>query len=183
MRFTYTLTMVSIKSAFSQTGRASYQQRQVAGRGKSPFAQQADGRRFKRIGIIDRRLSQGARERPAHSHAKRLDAAHRMVFRQHRCGATDTYDGWYLYVSNRGHNSVAIFRRHPATGLLSARGHAATSGKTPRNFAVHPLGHWLGVANQDSDEPVVFGGDASTGQLTANGARASAGSPTRVRFL
>ena len=89
MRFTYTLTMVSIKSAFSQTGRASYQQRQVAGRGKSPFAQQADGRRFKRIGIIDRRLSQGARERQAHSQAKRLDAAHRIVCRQHRCGATD----------------------------------------------------------------------------------------------
>ncbi|MBB6735620.1 lactonase family protein [Cohnella zeiphila] len=61
-----------------------------------------------------------------------------------------TASGRYLYGSNRGHDSVAVFRVTDE-GLLEANGHASTLGRTPRNFAV--LGdEWLLAANQDSDE-------------------------------
>jgi 6-phosphogluconolactonase len=63
--------------------------------------------------------------------------------------------GKYLYASNRGHDSIACFRIE-GNGQLSALGHVATMGRTPRNFCITPSGRHLLVANQDSDSIVVM---------------------------
>ncbi|MCE5240937.1 lactonase family protein [bacterium] len=64
--------------------------------------------------------------------------------------------GRFLYGTNRGHDSLAIFAVDPATGLLTALGHVPTGGEHPRNFVVTADGQWLLCANQDTDNIVVF---------------------------
>jgi len=91
-------------------------------------------------------------------------------------------NGKFLYVSNRGHDSIAIFSIDPQTGRLKPLGHEATRGKTPRNFNLDPTGKYLIAANQDSDNVVVFRVDSNTGQLTA-GKEIQVGSPCCVRFI
>jgi 6-phosphogluconolactonase len=73
--------------------------------------------------------------------------------------------GKFLYGSNRGHDSLAIFSIVEATGRLTAVSHQATLGKTPRNFAIDPSGAFLLVANQDSNNIVTFRMDHNTGLL------------------
>src|SRR5262249_33556685 len=77
--------------------------------------------------------------------------------------------GKFVYCSNRGHNTIAIFSVGPKTGLLTAAGHQGGHIKTPRNFAFDASGDFLLVANQDSDSVVVFGVNPESGQLTAKG--------------
>lgn len=72
--------------------------------------------------------------------------------------------GKFLYVSNRGHNSIAAFEVEN-DGRLSASGHFSTQGETPRNFALSPSGNYLYVANQDSNNIVLFEIDENTGNL------------------
>jgi 6-phosphogluconolactonase len=91
--------------------------------------------------------------------------------------------GKFLYASNRGHDSIAIFAVDPETGLLTSRGYQTTNIKTPRNFNIDPSGRWLVVANQGSDSIVVFGIDADTGALTPVGAPQPVGQPVCVKFL
>jgi 6-phosphogluconolactonase len=67
-----------------------------------------------------------------------------------------TPSGDYLYASNRGHDSLAIFRIDQDSGKLELIGFESTRGKTPRNFAIDPKGNFILVANQDSDSIVVF---------------------------
>jgi 6-phosphogluconolactonase len=74
-------------------------------------------------------------------------------------------DGKFLYASNRGHDSLAIFAVHPETGRLTASGHQPTLGKAPRHFAIDPSGSYLLAANQNSDSIVVFRIDAAKGTL------------------
>jgi 6-phosphogluconolactonase len=83
-------------------------------------------------------------------------------------------DGRFLYGSNRGHDSIAVFAIDPATRKLTAIGHQSTLGKTPRNFALDPTGRYLLAANQESDSVVVFRVDAGSGKLSP------VGSPFRV---
>src|SRR5581483_3665518 len=64
--------------------------------------------------------------------------------------------GRFLYGSNRGHDSIAIFAIAEGTGRLSPAGHQPTGGKTPRNFGVDPTGAFLLAANQGSGNIVVF---------------------------
>ncbi len=90
--------------------------------------------------------------------------------------------GRFLYGSNRGHDSIAIFTVDEGTGQLAPAGHQSTLGRTPRHFAIDPSGDWLVAANQDSDSLVVFGIDAETGGLTPTGSRAEVPSPVCVRF-
>ncbi|MDR1281300.1 MAG: lactonase family protein [Opitutaceae bacterium] len=59
-------------------------------------------------------------------------------------------DGLRLYASNRGHDSIAIFARDPATGRLTPAGHVSAGGRGPRHFTLTPDGRWLVVANQNS---------------------------------
>ena len=78
-------------------------------------------------------------------------------------------DGRFLYGSNRGHDSIAIFGIDQASGRLTALGHESTRGTTPRNFNIDPTGAWLFAANQDSDTVVLFRRDADSGRLTVSG--------------
>lgn len=91
--------------------------------------------------------------------------------------------GRFVYGSNRGHDSIAVFAVDPATGKLTPTEDVSTKGKTPRNFAVDPTGHWLIAANQDSDNLVIFSIDQNTGRLTPTGQSVTVGMPVCVRFL
>jgi 6-phosphogluconolactonase len=75
-------------------------------------------------------------------------------------------DGYYLYVSNRGHDSIAIFSIDPISGQLKRLDVIKTGGVTPRHFALSPDQRWLLVAHQNSDYLHVFIRDVSTGLLT-----------------
>lgn len=72
-----------------------------------------------------------------------------------------TPDGQFLYVANRGFNSIVGYRIDPSTGALSLIGHAATQGEIPRNFAISPDGRFLYVANQNSDNIIIFSIEAN----------------------
>ena len=90
--------------------------------------------------------------------------------------------GNFVYGSNRGHNSLAIFAVDPATGKLTAKGNQGTGGKIPRNFAIDPTGKWLLAENQESGTIVVFAIDSKTGQLAQTGKSVEVASPVCVRF-
>jgi 6-phosphogluconolactonase len=94
-----------------------------------------------------------------------------------------TPDGKFLYASNRGHKSLAIFKIDPATGKLTLVGHEPTQGKTPRNFAIDPSGSFLLVANQDSNSVVTFRIDPESGKLTDTGKPVEVVQPVCVKFL
>lgn len=91
--------------------------------------------------------------------------------------------GKFLYGSNRGHDSIAIFSIDQSTGKLTAVGHQATGGKTPRNFAIDPTGQFLLAENQSSDTIVIFRIDQKTGELKPTGIVVDVPSPVCVKFL
>jgi 6-phosphogluconolactonase len=91
--------------------------------------------------------------------------------------------GKFLYGSNRGHDSIAIFSIDSSTGKLTAVGHQPTGGKTPRNFAIDPTGQYLLAENQNSDTIVVFRIDQKTGELKPTANVVDVPSPVCVRFL
>jgi len=91
--------------------------------------------------------------------------------------------GRFLYGSNRGHDSIAVFTIDPQTGKLAAGGHQATQGKSPRNFGIDPTGTYLVAANQGSNNLVVFRIDPKTGELKPTGATAEVASPVCVKFI
>ena len=90
--------------------------------------------------------------------------------------------GRFLYSSNRGHDSIAIFSVSEADGRLSLIGHKSTGGKTPRHFTLSPRGDYMLVANQDSDNLVIFRRDEGTGRLEATGQVLEIPSPVCVIF-
>ena len=90
--------------------------------------------------------------------------------------------GRFLYGSNRGHDSIAVFEIDETTGELTPAGHASTQGNTPRNFNVDPSGQYLLAANQNSDNVVVFRIDPGTGMLEPTGGEAEVPSPVCVVF-
>ena len=91
--------------------------------------------------------------------------------------------GKFVYVSNRAHNSLAMFAIDEQTGKLTPLGHESTRGEVPRNFNLDPSGRWLLAANQDSRNVVVFKIDEKSGRLTATGQEVKVGSPVCVRFV
>lgn len=90
-------------------------------------------------------------------------------------------NGKFVYVSNRGHNSIAAFTWDG--GKLTAVGHATEGIKVPRNFNVSPDGKWLLVANQDGNDVVVFAIDPATGLPKPTGEKIAVGRPVCVKFL
>lgn len=92
-------------------------------------------------------------------------------------------NGKFLYGSNRGHNSVAIFAIAPDSGRLSPLGHASTRGDIPRNVNLDPSGRLLLAANQDSDTIVAFAVDAENGTLTPTGAVTRVPTPVCIQFV
>lgn len=92
-------------------------------------------------------------------------------------------DGRFLYVSNRGHDSIARFAIAGDNGRLSFLGCTPTGGKRPRFFTLDPKGEFLFVANQESDDIVAFGVDRTSGSLTPTGRKISVGSPSAISFI
>jgi 6-phosphogluconolactonase len=92
-------------------------------------------------------------------------------------------DGAFVYGSNRGHDSIAIFAVDAATGLLTYAGCEPSGGKIPRNFTLSADGKLMLVANQDSDNIVAFAVDKATGLLTPTGAVTSSPSPVCVKLV
>lgn len=90
--------------------------------------------------------------------------------------------GAYVYVSNRGHDSIASFAIESGSGKLRSLGHVSTGGRNPRNFAIDPTGTRLYAANQDSDTIVHFDINPGTGALTPNGDVTAVGAPVCVLF-
>lgn len=74
-------------------------------------------------------------------------------------------DGRYLYVSNRGHDSITTLSVDQESGLLKSIDFTKTGGLFPRHFSLSPNQHWLLVANQNSDYLHVFKRDIDTGLL------------------
>jgi 6-phosphogluconolactonase len=91
--------------------------------------------------------------------------------------------GKFLYASNRGHDSIAIFKVDAAKGTLTAAGIVPSGGKTPRNFAIDPTGNYLLAAHQDSNNIVVFKIDQQSGGLTPTGDKYDVGSPVSLVFV
>jgi 6-phosphogluconolactonase len=91
--------------------------------------------------------------------------------------------GKFLYGSNRGHDSIAVFAIDPGKGTLTPVEHVSTQGKTPRNFGVDPTGSHLFAANQSSHNVVVFRIDPNTGRLTPTGQKLEVYSPVCVKFV
>ena len=91
--------------------------------------------------------------------------------------------GTFLFASNRGHDSIAVYRVEPSTGMLRLTGHYATGGKTPRNFALDPAGKFLLVANQDSDVIRVFAVDQESGALTPTSTVVEVPTPVCVKII
>lgn len=91
-------------------------------------------------------------------------------------------NGKFVYVSNRGHDSIAGFRVDPKTGALTSIGHFPSGGKTPRNFNLDPTGNWAFAANQNSGNVVLLKVDPKTGLLKPTGREIGVGNPVCVRF-
>ena len=92
--------------------------------------------------------------------------------------------GKFLYGSNRGHDSLAVFAIDQKTGRLTPVQHQSTQGKTPRNFALDPAGNYLLAENQDSDSIAVFRIDSKTGRLSSTGPLITGvGAPVCIKFV
>jgi 6-phosphogluconolactonase len=91
-------------------------------------------------------------------------------------------DGRFLYASNRGHDSLAVFAIEPGTKALRLVDRVAVRGRHPRHFALAPDGRHLVVANRDTDGLVAFRIDAASGRLTPTGAEQSVPAPVCVLF-
>ena len=91
--------------------------------------------------------------------------------------------GKFVYGSNRGDDSIAVFAVDESTGRLKFVERQSTRGKTPRCFAIDPTGQYLIAANQDSDSVVLFRIDPQTGKLTWTGQTVAVGQPVCVTFV
>jgi 6-phosphogluconolactonase len=91
--------------------------------------------------------------------------------------------GRFVYASNRGHDSLAIYAADQETGRLSLVGHESTRGIGPRDFAIDPSGALLLVANQDTDTVVTFRIDSDSGTLHATGHVAAVPTPVCLQLV
>ena len=91
--------------------------------------------------------------------------------------------GRFLYGSNRGHDSIAIFAIDENTGKLTVVGHQSTQGETPRNFAIEPAGKILLAANQESDTIVTFRVDQEAGTLEPTGQVTQVPMPVCIKMI
>ena len=92
-------------------------------------------------------------------------------------------NGRFLFASNRGHDSIAVFAIDKTKGTLRLIDNFSVKGRTPRNFVIDPLGSRLLVANQDSGNVVTFQINPSTGRLTATGQDVKVPAPVSLTFL
>ncbi|MGC1371310.1 MAG: lactonase family protein [Candidatus Sulfotelmatobacter sp.] len=90
--------------------------------------------------------------------------------------------GKFLYASNRGHDSIAVFAIDPASGVLTLVEYAPTKGASPRSFEIAPGGRLLFAANEKSDNIVLFRIDPHSGRLTATGKVLNISQPVCIKF-
>lgn len=91
--------------------------------------------------------------------------------------------GKFLYASNRGHDSIAVFAINSGTGKLTSKGYVPSGGKEPRHFAIDPTGKYLLAENQNTNNIVVFKIDPATGRLTPTGQVVEVPSPVDLTFV
>ena len=91
-------------------------------------------------------------------------------------------NGKFVYVSNRGHNSVAVFKVGEDRKLTAA-GHITGDIKIPRNFNIDPSGKWMLIASQDGHKIGVFERDVKTGGAKETDVSVKVGSPVCVKFV
>jgi 6-phosphogluconolactonase len=90
-------------------------------------------------------------------------------------------DGRFVYGSNRGHDSVAIYAAN-VEGLLSPAGWQPTQGAGPRFIGLDPSGRFLNAANEQGDNVVTFKVDSASGKLTPTGQVIKNGSPVTIVY-
>ncbi len=90
--------------------------------------------------------------------------------------------GKFLYASNRGHDSIAVFAIDSSKGTLTPAGDFPTQGKAPRNFALDPTGNFLLAANQESNNIVIFRVNRDTGALIPTGQVVQTPAPVDIVF-
>lgn len=103
--------------------------------------------------------------------------------RSHTAEVRVSPDGQFVYGSNRGHDSIAVFKASGADGELTLLEIEPTQGKTPRNFAIDPSGAFLLAENQGSGTINVFRIDRDTGELDPTEHHLTVPSPVCIRFL
>lgn len=91
--------------------------------------------------------------------------------------------GRFLYASNRGHDTIAVFTIDENSGKLAPVEHVSTGGKTPRGFGIDPSGTYLLAANQDSDSVLVFRIDPGNGGLIPTEEPIKIPTPVSVAFV
>lgn len=91
--------------------------------------------------------------------------------------------GDYVFVSNRGHDSIATFECRGSPSQVTRTAVTKTDGQHPRNVAVHPNGDRLFVCHTHSDDVVAIEFDAETGELEPVASRTETGAPACLRFL
>jgi 6-phosphogluconolactonase len=91
-------------------------------------------------------------------------------------------NGRFLYGSNRGSDTIAVFALDPVKGTPTPVQYAPTGGKTPRGFCIDPTGSYLIAGNMDSNSLVVFRIDKKTGRLTPTGQKEDLYEPVCVMF-
>ena len=92
-------------------------------------------------------------------------------------------NGKFLFVSNRGHNSIAVFMIDNQSGMLSRVGNTATDGDVPRGFGIDPSGKFLVVGNQNSGSVVSLAINPDTGELRPTGNSIAVSKPVNIRFF
>ncbi|MBD0381402.1 lactonase family protein [Paenibacillus sedimenti] len=91
-------------------------------------------------------------------------------------------DGQFLYGSNRGHDSIAVWAIDEQSGKLTYVEHVSTLGGHPRNFAISPDGQYVLVANRDGNNIVTFARNAETGKLLPTGSELKVSKPVCIKF-
>jgi 6-phosphogluconolactonase len=92
-------------------------------------------------------------------------------------------DDRFVYGSNRGHNSITVFKRDNTSGKLELVQTISVEGNWPRNFTIDPTGQFLLVANQKSNDITVFKIDQTSGMLKFTGIKVQNESPVCLQFL
>jgi 6-phosphogluconolactonase len=92
-------------------------------------------------------------------------------------------DGKFLYIGNRGHDSVSVFAIDRATGKLTLKENVPSGGRTPRNLRIDPTGNWFFAANENGGNITEFKIDRASGHLTPTGVTGSINTPGGIYFL
>jgi 6-phosphogluconolactonase len=92
-------------------------------------------------------------------------------------------DGKFLYVGNRGHDTISIFAIDRKTGMLTLKENVPSGGRTPRNVRIDPTGAWFFAANENGGNVTEFKIDRVTGHLTPTGVSVPISTPGGIYFL